>query len=191
MSANEQLFSAAAVAARSERAFADVPLADVRRFWEARPCNLRHSPAPVGSAAFFADVEARKYRVEPHIAPFADFARWRCCDVLEVGCGLGTESVNFARAGARLVALDLSPRSVELTRQRLAQAQLSATVLEADAECMTATLAAQSGVPAQFDLVVVVWRPSPHAGIYYYCCYCCCYCCRCYCCRYCCRRCIS
>ena len=40
-----------------EDTFADVPIATVRQFWDAHPCNIRHSPHPVGTREFFDDVE--------------------------------------------------------------------------------------------------------------------------------------
>ena len=98
--------------------FEEVPIAAVREYWDHRPCNLRHSPAPVGTREYFDQVEARKYLVEPHIPGFADFPRWAGKRVLEIGCGLGTDTINFARAGARITAVDLSSRSLELARQR-------------------------------------------------------------------------
>jgi hypothetical protein len=30
---------------------------EVRAYWNARPCNLRHSPREIGSRAYFDDVE--------------------------------------------------------------------------------------------------------------------------------------
>ena len=103
---------------RSE-AFSDVSIEDVRAYWDRRPCNIRHSPAPVGTREYFDQVEARKYFVEPHIPGFAQFERWSGKNVLEIGCGIGTDTVNFARAGAHVTAVDLSAESIAVARQRV------------------------------------------------------------------------
>src|SRR6202521_4405537 len=100
-------------------AFSDVEIARVRDYWNARPCNLRHSTAAIGSRQYFEEVEARKYMVEPHIPGFAEFERWRGKKVLEIGCGIGTDTVNFARHGARVTSVDLSEKSLEVARQRV------------------------------------------------------------------------
>jgi len=66
------------------RSSKDASVAGVQRFWDARPCNIRHSTQPVGSAEYFDEVGARKYLVEPHIPGFrtsgvgaaSRFSRW-------------------------------------------------------------------------------------------------------------------
>jgi len=99
--------------------FSQVTVEQVRSYWDQRPCNIRHSPKPVGTREYFDEVEARKYFVEPHIPRFAEFERWRGKRVLEIGCGIGTDTVNFARHGAQVTAVDLSSQSIEVARKRV------------------------------------------------------------------------
>jgi len=54
----------------------------------------------VGTREYFDEVEARKYFVEPHIPRFAEFERWQGKKVLEIGCGIGPDTVTLARQGA-------------------------------------------------------------------------------------------
>jgi 2-polyprenyl-3-methyl-5-hydroxy-6-metoxy-1,4-benzoquinol methylase len=144
----------------------DKSIADVQRYWDARPCNIRHSPKPVGSREYFDEVEARKYLVEPHIPAFAEFDRWAGKRVLEVGCGIGTDSINFARAGALLTAVDLSSESLHIAEQRAEVMGVADRIdfVQANAEELTSALPAEP-----YDLVysfgVVHHTPHPERAL--------------------------
>lgn len=140
-------------------------IADVRRYWDERPCNIRHSPRPVGSREYFDEVEARKYFVEPHIPGFAEFERWQGKRVLEVGCGIGTDSINFARAGAELTAVDLSSESLRIAQQRAEMLDVADRIqfVHANAEELT------SAVSGEYDLIysfgVIHHTPRPERAL--------------------------
>ena len=108
----------------------------IRRHWEQDPCGSKHASAPPGTAEFYAQVEAERYRLEPFIPAFARFDETQAKDVLEIGVGVGTDFVNFARNGAHLTGVDLTEASIELVRARLALEGLSADVRTADAESL-------------------------------------------------------
>ena len=106
----------------------------IKDFWNRRPCNIKHSDKEIGTKEYSEEVEYKKYRVEAHIKKFAEFEKWRGKKVLEIGCGIGTDTVNFARAGAKITAVDLSDVSLGIVRQRAESLGLSVKLYNADAE---------------------------------------------------------
>lgn len=90
----------------------------IKRYWNSQPCNIKHGQSEIGTPEFFREVSERRYRVEPHIAEFAGFHLWAGKRVLEIGCGIGSDAEEFAKAGAEYVGIDLSEQSVILSRNR-------------------------------------------------------------------------
>lgn len=83
--------------------------------------------------------------------------------MLEIGCGIGTDTVNFARAGAEVTAVDVSSRSLDLARRRaeIFGVEHRIQFVEADAEQLSSFVR-----PQPYDLVysfgVIHHSPRPH-----------------------------
>ncbi|HEX4838489.1 MAG TPA: class I SAM-dependent methyltransferase [Solirubrobacteraceae bacterium] len=106
----------------------------VRSFWNRTPCGSWDATAPEGTREYYDQIEARRYELEPFIHRYAEFASTKGMSVLEIGVGLGTDHVQFARAGAELHGVDLTEKGVELVKRRLAHEGLSSELRVADAE---------------------------------------------------------
>lgn len=137
-------------------------LGRVKDFWEALPCGAKHASSPEGTREFFAEIERRRYELEPFIARYARFDEAAGKRVLEIGVGLGTDFVRFVRAGAQATGVDLTEHGVRLVRERLALEGLAGTVLVTNAERLPFA-------DAQFDVVfswgVLHHTPDPEAAI--------------------------
>lgn len=143
----------------------NTPIQEVRDYWDSRPCNVRHSSAPLGSRQYFDEVEQRKYLVEPHIPKFAEFDRWSGRKVLEVGCGIGTDAVKFARAGSIYTGIELSQISMDMAQERFRLYGLQGAFLQANAEELDSL-----GLPEEsFDLIysfgVLHHTPNHHRAL--------------------------
>src|SRR3989441_7416712 len=106
----------------------------VRAFWEANPCGVKFADVEPGSRLFYELVEAHRYTKEWHIPSAADFASAHGLKVLEIGCGMGTDGAQFAKAGADYTGVDLTEAAIELARKRFALSHLNGEFRVSDAE---------------------------------------------------------
>jgi len=150
------------ISSKPSKSFEEVSLDAVRSYWDARPCNVRHSRKAIGTREYFDEVENRRYMVEPHIPGVAEFERWRGKKVLEIGCGIGTETINFARHGAQVTAVELSEESLKIAKKRAEVFSLQDAIrfYRGNAEELSSYLPAE-----KYDLVysfgVIHHTPSP------------------------------
>ena len=106
----------------------------VRAFWQEHPCGTKFADALPGSRRFYELVEEHRYTKEWHIPTAAGFTQTKDLDVLEIGCGLGTDGAQFAKAGANYTGIDLTEAAVDLARRRFEISDLPGTFRVADAE---------------------------------------------------------
>src|SRR5712692_1788170 len=106
----------------------------VRAFWQTHPCGTKFSDAEMGTREFFERVEAHRYAKEWHIPEAANFAGACGLRVLEIGCGLGIDGAQFAKAGADYTGVDLTDAAVELARKHFELLGLRSNFRTADAE---------------------------------------------------------
>ena len=108
--------------------------ADVKDFWDVASCGEIYAQGAHAKQRFSQHAEAR-YRLEPYIHGFGRFHEGFGRDVLEIGTGMGADHLEWARSRPRLLAgVDLTPRAVDWTRQRLAAYGYRSQLDEADAE---------------------------------------------------------
>lgn len=107
----------------------------MRDFWNDAACGEKLL-LPSFDVQGFNVQSAERYRLEPYIVPFADFAGSKGLEVLEIGLGLGADHERFAQASANLYGVDLTPRAVEITRRRLEMQGLVSDLRVGDAEAL-------------------------------------------------------
>ena len=91
--------------------------ADVRRYWNTRIHDLEMTDQKAGTRAFFDELDEYRFDKLRYLPEVVDFPLYSGRRLLEVGCGIGTDLVRFARAGARTFGVDLSDTAVALARR--------------------------------------------------------------------------
>ncbi|HQR40451.1 MAG TPA: class I SAM-dependent methyltransferase [Blastocatellia bacterium] len=107
-----------------------------REQWGNDPCGAIYGDGhDIGSREFFDNVEAHRYQVyAPWMPEVMEFNGFPSKELLEVGCGMGSDLLQFARGGALVTGLDYTPKSIELTRRRFAVYDVPGRFTVGDAE---------------------------------------------------------
>ena len=106
-----------------------------REQWSEDPCGAIYGrEQEFGTREFFDAVEQHRYAEYapwmPKVMGFNDFAGAR---LLEVGCGMGTDLLQFARGGAKVTGVDLTPRSMLASARRKPFAAVPSSIESPDA----------------------------------------------------------
>jgi ubiquinone/menaquinone biosynthesis C-methylase UbiE len=93
-------------------------IGEVKEFWNANPCQSDLS-AEQDRRRYFEEISQKRYgRREWYVPKVANFAAYRDKKVLEIGCSIATDGLEFAKHGAHYTGIDLTPASIEIARER-------------------------------------------------------------------------
>src|SRR5947209_7590916 len=99
---------------------------DVRSYWDSHPL-FSYEVTDVGSPLFFQSIDAiKRTDVERFALDYWEFDRFPGRKVLDIGCGPGWLTVQYAHGGADVTAVALTDRAVALARTHWATSGLSA-----------------------------------------------------------------
>ena len=108
--------------------------AQVREYWNAHIHDLDISTHQPGTREFFEDLDQYHFEKLHHLPRLIDFGAYRGKQVLDVGCGAGTDLARFVTGGAVGAGVDVSSSAIALARQNFEQQGLHADLREADGE---------------------------------------------------------
>ena len=83
---------------------------------------------------YFDKIKTRRYMLEPFILNIARFNEYMGRNVLEIGCGIGMDGIEFAKNGAIYTGIDLSDESVMLCKRHFEIFGQCGKILNIDAE---------------------------------------------------------
>jgi SAM-dependent methyltransferase len=92
----------------------------IHEYWNHRIHDLEMTDQPVGTKAFFDDLDEYRFDKLHYLPQLVDFSSFKGQRLLEVGCGIGTDLVRFARGGARVTGVDLAETAIDLARKNFA-----------------------------------------------------------------------
>ena len=109
---------------------------EVQDQWNSNPVGTHYArQAKPLTREWFEEVEAYRYsQYAPWMPSVMEFNLHANHDVLEIGGGVGTDLVQFAKHGARVTDLDLSAGHLELAQENFNARQLSGRFVHHDAE---------------------------------------------------------
>lgn len=108
----------------------------IQNFWTENVPGLdlvseKYSPE---QREFYTEVDEFRYRYDSYIVPLLDSFAEKGKLILEIGCGMGTDSRHISRRQADIVSLDLSFNNVDFTLKGMHLLNLTGMGVCADAE---------------------------------------------------------
>jgi ubiquinone/menaquinone biosynthesis C-methylase UbiE len=103
---------------------------DIKNYWEkSTPMNFTNEKWP------YEKKRAFRYELQNYMHDSFQFDKWGGKKVLEIGCGSGVDSLEFARNGARVYSVDITANAVQLTKELSKEANIPINSLQISETC--------------------------------------------------------
>lgn len=132
---------------------------NISEYWDQNVSNWKAANhLQIGTQAFFEEVERYRFEKLDYLPAAAGFERYSGQKVLDIGCGLGTDTSRFASYGADVTGIDISPQAIELAKKNFGWREVPGQLLIMNGEALD--------LPSnEFDFVychtVLHFTPSP------------------------------
>jgi ubiquinone/menaquinone biosynthesis C-methylase UbiE len=89
----------------------------VKDFWESHVNNEYYTTADQASDAYFDEIESRRYQWHNHLRDLFSSLKGSRGRLLEVGCGIGVDSIQLAKCGFDVTACDLTENAIRVAKE--------------------------------------------------------------------------
>jgi ubiquinone/menaquinone biosynthesis C-methylase UbiE len=95
----------------------DATVETVKDFWQAHVNNEYYTEERRASEAYFREIEDRRYSFHYHLRDLFSRLRGSHGKLLEIGCGIGVDSIQLAKCGFDVTAVDLTENALAVARE--------------------------------------------------------------------------
>lgn len=92
-------------------------LEKIKSYWDTHIHDLEIAKHPVGSLEFFRELSQYRFEKLEYLPKLVDFHGFAGKKLLEIGCGLGIDLIQFAKGGAEVTGIDLSSTAIGLAQK--------------------------------------------------------------------------
>lgn len=89
---------------------------DIKAYWDVSPPHW--SDKEVGTLEWSRGITEHRLRVVPYLKAFLGAKKFRGKSVLEIGYGAGSDALEYAKAGASVVGVNVSEKAKSITETR-------------------------------------------------------------------------
>lgn len=107
----------------------------IKAYWETKLPQQWYSNNQNGTEKYWDEITAKRYSIYyPYLKEEAEFYDHLNQNVLEIGIGVGTDALEYAKGNANVTGIDLTQNAIDITSERFKQKGLKGSFMLGDAE---------------------------------------------------------